>query len=561
MLRPGLDLLNLQTAFHASFNDSSVSAANKSVLKVSRGTSVILLLVYGLYLVFQLKSHAYMYESTPQNIIDEESHPGVFANMLDSSSPSDSAGSSDSSDSGVSGSTNTASKRLKRVWMHRKRRKSSASESSTNTAGMPSVIGVPSTEQQGRSLKTSTLPASRRGSALHAISSHDEDEAENGSDGGNRPRVRDFGGSMNDSPISPPIRKHRKKEYCKECKKHHKRHGHSEQDLGQGETPASIAEIASARTQETPRVGFAHDIEVVESPAVDGQDPLPAKRGRQLSARTTFRPALPKMLSQTVFTQPSPYATTNTPSTNPPSRFRGACGGLRRASSLPERLNHQANPTANATATATRTDPIPPYQHQRPTSTRNAPSPPARASAPSITCSTPKPIMSRTAAVVLLLLTTTLVAICAEFMVTAIPTMITSTPTLSSAFIGLIILPIVGNAAEHVTAVVVATKNKMDLAIGVAVGSSIQIALFVTPLVVLLGWCLDRDMSLYFNLFETICLFVTAFVVNFLVLDGRSNYLEGALLVAAYFIVALGAFYYPDEAAQSEIGGGNGGSA
>lgn len=149
----------------------------------------------------------------------------------------------------------------------------------------------------------------------------------------------------------------------------------------------------------------------------------------------------------------------------------------------------------------------------------------------------PHPDMSRTAAVVMLILSTALVAVCAEFLVDAIPTMIESS-NVSEAFIGLIILPIVGNAAEHVTAVSVATKNKMDLSIGVSVGSSIQIAIFVTPLVVILGWCMDKDMSLYFTLFETISLFVTAFVVNFLVLDGRSNYLEGSLLIAAYVIIA-----------------------
>ena len=92
--------------------------------------------------------------------------------------------------------------------------------------------------------------------------------------------------------------------------------------------------------------------------------------------------------------------------------------------------------------------------------------------------------------------------------------------------------------SEHVTAVTVAAKNKMDLAIGVAVGSSIQIALFITPLVVILGWCMDKQMTLYFNLFETVSLFVAVFVVNFLVLDGKSNYLEGVLLVAAYIIIA-----------------------
>lgn len=84
--------------------------------------------------------------------------------------------------------------------------------------------------------------------------------------------------------------------------------------------------------------------------------------------------------------------------------------------------------------------------------------------------------MSRTAAVVMLLLSTGLVAVCAEFLIAAIPDMIQSS-SVSEAFIGLIILPIVGNAAEHVTAVSVATKNKMDLSIGVSVGSSIQIGM------------------------------------------------------------------------------------
>jgi len=85
--------------------------------------------------------------------------------------------------------------------------------------------------------------------------------------------------------------------------------------------------------------------------------------------------------------------------------------------------------------------------------------------------------------------------------------------------------------------VTVAAKNKVDLALGVCLGSSIQIALFVTPVVVILGWILDKNMSLYFNLFETASLFVSTFIVNFLVLDGRSNYLEGALLCACYVII------------------------
>lgn len=154
----------------------------------------------------------------------------------------------------------------------------------------------------------------------------------------------------------------------------------------------------------------------------------------------------------------------------------------------------------------------------------------------------------------MLLISTGLVAVCAEFLVSSIDYLVSHT-SVSQAFVGLIVLPIVGNAAEHVTAVTVASKNKMDLAIGVAVGSSIQIALFVTPVIVLLGWVLNKDMSLYFSLFETVSLFVSAFIVNFLVLDGRSNYLEGALLIAAYVIIALAAFFYPNSDEQSVVGG------
>ncbi len=89
-----------------------------------------------------------------------------------------------------------------------------------------------------------------------------------------------------------------------------------------------------------------------------------------------------------------------------------------------------------------------------------------------------------------------------------------------------------------------------------ALGSSIQIALFVTPLVVILGWIMKKDMSLFFTLFETVSLFVSAFIVNFLVLDGRSNYLEGALLCSAYVIIAVASFFYPDAEAANSLGGG-----
>ena len=84
-------------------------------------------------------------------------------------------------------------------------------------------------------------------------------------------------------------------------------------------------------------------------------------------------------------------------------------------------------------------------------------------------------------------------------------------------FVGIILLPIVGNAAEHVTAISVAMKNKMDLAIGVAVGSSTQIALLVTPLLVVIGWIIGQPLTLFFETFETAVLFITVLITNYLI--------------------------------------------
>ncbi|KAG0345595.1 hypothetical protein BG004_003513 [Podila humilis] len=156
--------------------------------------------------------------------------------------------------------------------------------------------------------------------------------------------------------------------------------------------------------------------------------------------------------------------------------------------------------------------------------------------------------------VLLLLGVTAVVAICAEFLVGSIGGLADAWG-LSRTFIGLILLPIVGNAAEHVTAVSVAMKNKMDLAIGVAIGSSMQIALFVTPLLVILGWILvaagvlgpEHHMNLLFNIFETCVMFVTVLIVNYLIQDGESNWLEGVMLLSTYIIVAIAVFYYPEE--------------
>jgi Ca2+:H+ antiporter len=112
-----------------------------------------------------------------------------------------------------------------------------------------------------------------------------------------------------------------------------------------------------------------------------------------------------------------------------------------------------------------------------------------------------EPALGPVAAALVLVVVTVLVAICAEYLVGSIDSIVESAH-ISKAFIGLILIPIVGNAAEHVTAVVVAVRNKMDLAMGVAIGSSIQIALLVTPFLVIVGWIIGQPMSLHFETCE-----------------------------------------------------------
>lgn len=147
-------------------------------------------------------------------------------------------------------------------------------------------------------------------------------------------------------------------------------------------------------------------------------------------------------------------------------------------------------------------------------------------------------------AILTLLISTVLVAFCAEFMVEGISSITES--GVSVEFVGLILLPIVGNAAEHATAVTVAIKDKMDLAIGVAVGSSMQVSLFLIPFLVIVGWGKGiEDMNLAFDTFQVAVVFVTVLLVNYLIADGESHWLEGFLLICLYLIIAVCSWWYP----------------
>ncbi|KAI0749572.1 Sodium/calcium exchanger protein-domain-containing protein [Daedaleopsis nitida] len=154
------------------------------------------------------------------------------------------------------------------------------------------------------------------------------------------------------------------------------------------------------------------------------------------------------------------------------------------------------------------------------------------------------PQMSVPLTIALLVTVTVLVAVTAEFLVDSIDGL-TSSGHISKEFVGIILLPIVGNAAEHVTAVTVSVKDKLTLSLGVAVGSSIQIALFVIPFIVTLAWILGKPLSLLFDPFESIVLFLSVIVVNYTVQDGKSNWLEGVILMSLYLILAVVFWYYP----------------
>jgi Ca2+:H+ antiporter len=110
-------------------------------------------------------------------------------------------------------------------------------------------------------------------------------------------------------------------------------------------------------------------------------------------------------------------------------------------------------------------------------------------------------------------------------------------------FVGAIIVGIVGNAAEHSSAILLARKGKIDLSIGIAAGSGTQIALFVVPILVMVGIILGQPFTLEFTLYELATLFLAAIIMNLIAHDGKSNWFEGIMLTAVYLIIAIG-FYF-----------------
>ena len=143
-----------------------------------------------------------------------------------------------------------------------------------------------------------------------------------------------------------------------------------------------------------------------------------------------------------------------------------------------------------------------------------------------------------------LLAATTLLAVMSEFLVGAVEEA-SHRLGLTPVFVGVIVVAIIGNAAEHSTAVLVSLKNKMDLALNIAIGSSMQIALFVAPVLVFASYLFGRPMNLLFTSLEVIAISVSVATVALIAQDGESNWMEGVLLLAVYAILGITFFFLP----------------
>lgn len=138
-----------------------------------------------------------------------------------------------------------------------------------------------------------------------------------------------------------------------------------------------------------------------------------------------------------------------------------------------------------------------------------------------------------------------LIALLSEILVGAVEPLIEA-QGISELFIGVIVVPIIGNAAEHLVAVEMAIKNRMELSIGIAVGSSLQIALFVAPVLVFIALLFGQQLTLVFNQFEIAALIAAVLITALIALDGESNWLEGAQLLIVYLILAIAFFFLPN---------------
>jgi Ca2+:H+ antiporter len=155
-----------------------------------------------------------------------------------------------------------------------------------------------------------------------------------------------------------------------------------------------------------------------------------------------------------------------------------------------------------------------------------------------------EPEWSKGKSVIVLLVATVFVAWLSEFLVTSVESA-RAQLGVTEVFIGVIVVAIIGNAAEHSTAIWMAMRDKMDLSLGIAIGSSLQIALFVAPILVFTSWFLGHPMDLEFTIPEVAAVIVAVFIVAEISKDGRTNWLEGVQLLSVYLILAILFYFLP----------------
>ncbi len=152
---------------------------------------------------------------------------------------------------------------------------------------------------------------------------------------------------------------------------------------------------------------------------------------------------------------------------------------------------------------------------------------------------------SRGKAIIILVVATAFVALLSEFLVGTIESVRISLG-ITEVFVGVIVVAIVGNAAEHSTAIIMAMKNKMDLSVGIAIGSSLQIALFVAPVLVFLSYAFGRPMDLEFSLPEIFAVVASIYILFQISGDGETNWIEGVQLLSVYLILGVLFFFLPE---------------
>uniref|UniRef100_A0A7S1NV87 Sodium/calcium exchanger membrane region domain-containing protein n=1 Tax=Eutreptiella gymnastica TaxID=73025 RepID=A0A7S1NV87_9EUGL len=147
---------------------------------------------------------------------------------------------------------------------------------------------------------------------------------------------------------------------------------------------------------------------------------------------------------------------------------------------------------------------------------------------------------------------TMMMAVHSEALVNAVEGTVSSTG-MNERFIGVVLLPIVGNSAEHVVALMAAMKNKMSLAVGIAFASCTQVALFVVPVTVFAGWLMGVKMDLSFHLFEVVVIHMSLLIVAELMRGGTGSWLQGTLLLSTYALLSFGFYYLPDSPSTPRV--------